>query len=198
MVALLACLILAAPPPAPEAPEALWDAARVALDHERDVAAAVPLLRRLIAVHPDSRPADRARATLARVEALGDAAAAWALPPADEDRFVAAHPAAGITPLVALRRSTALPEAEALALLRAHRGDGRWGWVVEREIGRRLYVEGRFVDAWRAADAAGDAGRVRASLRMIAWRAAPGVGVLLIAAGLWWVRRRRRRRRRAT
>ena len=45
-----------------------------------------------------------------------------------------------------------------------------------------------------AAEAAGDAGRARASLRMIVWRAAPFVGVLFIAAGLWWLRRRRRER----
>lgn len=196
MKALLLWLALWAPGlgGAPEDPEALWDAARSALDLRRDVDAALPLLRRLIEAHPDSRPAERARATLARVEALGPAAAAWALPIEDEARFLAAHPEAEVTPLVALRHSTALPEAEAMALLDHHRQDPRWGWVVDREIGRRLYVEGHFVDALQAAEAAGDAGRVSASLRMIVWRAAPVVGVLLIAAGLWWLRRRRRAR----
>lgn len=172
----------------------LWDEARVLLDQRRDPDAARPLLERLVADFPDSRPAERARATLGRLDALGPAAAdAWALPLDEEAAFIAAHPEGELTPLVAIRHSTALPEDAALALLEAHRDHRRWGWAVEREIGRRLYVEGHFVDAWQAAEAAGDAGRARASLRMMAWRAAPFAGVLLIACGLWWVRRRRRR-----
>lgn len=174
-------------------PEALWDAARVALDHDRDPAAAGALLRRLLAECPDSRPADRARATLARVESLAEPVAVWALPAEAEADYLAAHPDAEVTPLIAIRHATTLPEPAALALLEAHRGDARWGWVVEREIGRRLYVEGHYVDAWQAARDAGDAGRVTASLRMMAWRAAPVVGVLLIALALWGLRRRRRK-----
>jgi len=176
-------------------PTALWDAARVALDQQRDPAAARPLLQRIVDASPDSRPAERARATLARLDALGPAAAeAWALPPLDEAAFIAEHPASDIAPIVVIRRSIDLPEPEALALLEAHRGDRRWGWLVEREIGRRLYEEGRFIDAWRVADAAGDEGRATASLRMIAWRAAPWLGALFVALGLLWIRRRRARR----
>lgn len=172
----------------------LWDAARVLLDRGRDPGAAVPILRRIVRDFPDSRPAERARAALGRVEALGPSAAeVWALPAADEAAFIDAHADAPLTPLVAIRHSTTLPEAAALALLTGHRHDRRWGWAVDREIGRRLYEEGRFIDAWRAADAAGDAGRVRASLRMIAWRVAPFAGVCAIAGALWWIRRRRRR-----
>lgn len=183
-----------AEPAVPADPLALWDAARTALDLRRDPATARPLLERLVAEFPDSRPADRAMATLARIDALGDAAAAaWALPREAEAAFVADRPDARLAPLVAIRHSTTLPEPEALALLERHRNNRRWGWAVDREIGRRLYEEGHFIDAWQAADAAGDTGRVRASMRMIAWRAAPFVGVLLIAVGLWWVRRRRRR-----
>ncbi len=178
----------------PADPLALWDAARTALDLRRDPATARPLLERLVAEFPDSRPADRARATLAHIDALGDAAAAaWALPREAEAAFVDDRPDAPLTPLVAIRHSMTLPEPEALALLERYRDHRRWGWAVDREIGRRLYEEGHFIDAWQAADEAGDGGRVRASVRMIAWRAAPFVGVLLIAGALWWVRRRRGR-----
>lgn len=190
MIALCLWVALAAGPTVD--PVALWDEARVALDHDRDVARAVPLLERIIAQAPDSRPADRARATLATLRALGPATEAWALPEWREATFVEVYRDAPITPLVAVRRSTGLDESAALAALEAHRGDRRWGWVVEREIGRRQFVEGHFVDAWQTADAAGDTGRVTASLRRIALRAAPVVGVLAIALALWGVRRRRR------
>lgn len=181
------------PPDPALAADALWDAARVLLDRGRDPAAARPILERLIREHPDARPTRRAQAALARLDALGDAAGLWALPIDAEAAFIARHPDAEPTPLVAIRHATTLPEGAALDLLARFQPDSRWGWVVDRAIGRRLYAEGRYLDAWRTAGAADDSGRATASMRMMAWWTAPWLlAVLLIAAGLWWIRRRRR------
>lgn len=195
LVLALGLLLSPAPmtPPSPTPPDVLWDTARVALDHERDAARARPILERLAADHPDTPAGRRATATLKTLDELGPAAPTlWAMPEGDEAAFVERYPDGPVTALVALRHSTTLPEAQAIALLDRYQRDEAWGWVIDREIGRRLYVEGRYIDAWRAADAAGDEGRVTKSLRMIAWRAALVLLVVGIAGALWFARRRRR------
>ncbi|MCB9529004.1 MAG: hypothetical protein H6701_11605 [Myxococcales bacterium] len=202
--ALLALLLLAAPAaaapaapaPAADPAEALWDAAREARDHHHDPATAAAHLRRLIAEHPQSRPAERARAALAWIEARDPQAAADLLalqgPTPREGRWLYTHPHSPDAPLVAIRHAQKLDEADALALLQAHAPDPHWGWVVQRAIAQRLFFEGRYVDALQTADAAGDAARSTAAVRMLAWRAAAALAALLLLAAAALVIRRRR------
>lgn len=198
--AALALLLLAAPAAAEDPAEALWDAARVARDHQHDPTAAAAHLRRLVAEHPHSRPAERARAALAWIEARDPQAAADLLalqgPTPREGRWLHAHPQSPDAPLVAVRHAQKLDEADALALLEAHAQDPHWGFVVQRAIAQRLFFEGRYVDALQTADAAGDTARRGAAVRILAWRTAAALAALAVLAAALVIRRRRAVKRR--
>lgn len=180
-------------------PEALWDAARVALDAQHDPVAAAVILRDLLDHHPDSRPAERARAALAWIEARDPVAAAELLElqgaQPREGRWLHGHRGAVDAALVAVRHAQKLDEVDALALLGAHVQDPQWGFVVQRAVAQRLFFEGRYVAAMQSADAAGDAGRRGAAARVLGWRAAVAL-VGLLGAGVGWLVWRRVRRAR--
>jgi hypothetical protein len=183
-----------APVVAASDPEALWDAARVALDAQHDPVAAAVILRDLLDRHPESRPAERARAALAWIEARDPVAAAELLELQGanprEGRWLHGHRGAVDAALVAVRHAQKLDEVDALALLEAHVQDPHWGFVVQRAVAQRLFFEGRYVAAMQSADAAGDAGRRGAAARVLGWRAAAAlVGLLVVGAG-WLVWRR--------
>ncbi|MEZ4437270.1 MAG: hypothetical protein R3F65_33160 [bacterium] len=202
-VALLAlaalCVIALTGAAPPDDPEALWDAARIARDHDHDPAAAAALMRRLVERHPDSRPAERARAGLAWIEARApdEAAELWALqgPDAREGRWLYRHREAPDAALVAVRHALELDTEDALALLDRYVHDARWGFVVERAVAQRLYAEGRYVDALQAAG--DDPGRRRAAIRMLVWRTAAGVGAVVMVFFGWLIWRRQSKRKRA-
>ncbi len=191
----------AAPAPAALDAEALWDSARRARDIEHDPAAAAALMRRIVTEHPDSRPAERARAALEWLDARPPAEAAELLalqgPDAREGRWLYRHRAADAAPLVAVRHALDLDPEPARALLDRHAHHPRWGYIVQRAIAQRLYTDGHYIDAWRAADTADDPGRRRAALRMMAWRTAAALAALAVVF-FGWLSWRRWKARRAT
>ncbi|MCA9537750.1 MAG: hypothetical protein KC620_02610 [Myxococcales bacterium] len=197
-----------AEPADPEAPEWLWDAARLERDVHHRPRAAAALMRWLLSSYPESRPAARAQAALdwmVERDVDGDPSALTELlaladrGPEAADRYLERYPKAPDAAVLAMRASLADETDAALTRLARFSGDAEWGWLVRREVGRRQYLAGRYVDAWRTADAAADpAGRARAT-RVLAWRAAGGLaGLCLLALVVLMLRRRRRLKKRAT
>lgn len=193
-----ALLSLAEATPAhPLAAEMRWDAARLALDHLHDGARARPILSGLVADRPGTVIAERARARLAWLDAQGPAAdSILGLPAALPalNAWLEAHAAHPLAPVMAVRAAAIEKGPAALERLAPYAGHPQWGWLVGREITRRLYYEGRYVDALqRAAD--DDVAGQRRALRMIVWRSACALLVALVGLLGWlWLRRRPRQR----
>ncbi len=118
-------------------PSDLWHEARSCLDEEADRAQATALLEQIVSDHPDHPDAERARRTLAWLNALPHDGRIRATDDPARRRFLSEHPDAPEAALVACHLAAGLDEAGAHAVLRPYRSDPRWAWLVEREWTRR-------------------------------------------------------------
>lgn len=182
-------------------PEALWELARLHLDHLGQPDAAIAALERLVREHPDARPAERARRELAWMKiragqgGLDPLLALQRLPdePAPLRDWLARHGDHPDAWMAHLRLAAELPADEAVAYLEAHVTDADWGWLAGRERARRLYEQQRYADAWLASWRVADpVGQDRAFTKLVKW-ALPWAAALALALAAWWIRRRRRR-----
>ncbi len=180
-------------PADPDAPDALWDAARLALDRLQDPALALHALDRLLAEYPDSRPATRARQRRTELEARGarshpQALAAFLRLPDDAAALRAFlvqypdFPDANIVRLrlVRLEPEVAVGEATAEALL----ADPAVGWRAGRALADERYQKGDYAGAVSAAERVDDpagAARARRMLRAQRFGQACLLWVLLTA-----------------
>jgi len=159
----------AAQPSDPDAPEALWDAAALAMDRLADPRLALRALDALVAGFPGSRAGERGRARLAFLEARGirtdpDALAAWLrLPdePAALREFLSRHPHFPDADAVRVRLlrvdPTARSEVDPAAL---QAGDPEVAWRAARAVTAAQLAAGDYeaalASAVRAADSAGE------------------------------------------
>ncbi len=164
-------------PADPDAPDALWDAARLALDRLQDPALALHALDRLLAEYPESRPAKRARQQRAELEARGarshpEALAVFLRLPDDAAAlraFLAQYPDFPEANTVRLRLVRLEPEISAgEATAEALMADPAVGWRAGRALADERYRAGDYAGAVAAAERVDDpagASRARRMLR---------------------------------
>lgn len=163
-------------PDDPDAPEALWDAATLAVDRLRDPTLALRALDLLVSAYPESRSAARGRHKRAELESRGartapEALSAFLALPDDAAAlraFLEKYPGfpdanAVRLRLVRLEPDPSVGEATAQALLE----DPHVGWRAGRALSDERYLLGDYAGAVAAAERADDPAGVTRGRRML-------------------------------